>query len=364
MGFAGDFSLGVLRTARDFDREKLYGVCKQLTGQVDIAIANFESIVLPAGRTSTRRMSVPVEKCGAMEDTGFTIFSIANNHILDCGEEALLFTREFLKHSNILSVGAGKNIVEAEQTMIMECEGKRLAFFSATDATHYGATRTKAGICRLNQRKLIQRVSEERKKADLVVVSIHSDLEFTNKPAPWKMRLSRRLARAGANIIVHHHPHTLQGIEYFEGTLIAYSLGNFVFPVNGSEYMREREGHVEEGVFLIVEIEWCRNGKAKIGHRAIPTYIDAKNQTKLAQGIRAKTILQNLDSYAMYLQSPRVLTRSYFQRCKIEMKNLILGSFYAFKKEGIHSAWSHVILHLRTLMHRNWIRGFFTFGFR
>ena len=123
----------------------------------------------------------------------------------------------------------------------------RIAVINVTDASHYAARRNKPGLFALSRRRLKRTLRSVRRSVDLTIVCIHSDLEFTNYPAPWKVALSRWLVRRGADLVIHHHPHTLQGIEEFRGALIAYSLGNLVFPIHGGEYMDGRARACERG---------------------------------------------------------------------------------------------------------------------
>jgi poly-gamma-glutamate synthesis protein (capsule biosynthesis protein) len=364
LGFSGDIAFSVVRDGESFDCESVLRQCRELTDQVDLAIGNFEGVIIPDGFQSDRKMSVTASECGAIDRSGFDVLSVANNHIMDCGQTGLDFTLEYLRAAGISTMGGGVNRSEADACLFVESQGKRLAFLAVTDASHYGAGRTRSGVSSLRNRDIVERVARASQNADLVVVSIHSDLEFTNRPAPWKVRLSRRLVREGAHIVIHHHPHTLQGIEYYKDCLIAYSLGNFIFPVHGAEYMKDRDGCVDEGMFLAVDINWDNNGNKKIKYDAIPVIIDSANRTRVAAGEKRQQILDKLEQYGRYLSEPSALRQTYFRACVQETKRFLLGTYYATQKDGLRSAMEYIHIHIRTRMHRNWMRGLFTIGHR
>ena len=333
-----------------------------LTNQADLTVANLESCLIESGSECDRFMAVPQSDYGVITESGIDVFSLANNHILDCGENSLNFTQTYLREIGIETVGAGKNIEEATAPLIITKSGKRIGFIGTTDATHIKAKKHRAGIAPLSLRRMKRSIKKIIDDVDLVVLCIHSDLEFTNYPAPWKVRLSRQLARAGADIIVHHHPHTLQGIEIFEGTLIAYSLGNFVFPVHGKKYMEDRDGHVNESVILEVSVKFTGYDDKSISYNLIPTVIDKDNITKFAEVSEAENIIRKMSEYSDYLDSSRKLRKQYLQLCLQQARSFVWGTYYTLCKGGPLSAYKYLHAHFSTRMHRNWMRGILTLG--
>lgn len=107
------------------------------------------------------------------------------------------------------------------------------------------------GIAPLHPGFLLRQTREAAKQAKLIIVSLHADLEFTPYLSPRRIRLSRQLIEAGAHMVIQHHPHVFQGIETHKNGLIAYSLGNFVFSVNGNPYQENRPGTKESFVLQV-----------------------------------------------------------------------------------------------------------------
>jgi hypothetical protein len=335
---------------------------QDLTNQAELTVANLETCIVENESECERFMAVPPATYGAIAGLGIDVFSLANNHILDCGEKCLNFTQAYLHGMGIHTVGAGNNIKEATAPLIITKNGKRIGIISTTDATHYKAKRNRAGISPLSLRLMKKSIADIINDVDLVILCIHSDLEFTNYPAPWKVRLSRKLARAGADIIVHHHPHTLQGIEIFEGSLIAYSLGNFIFPVHSTEYMHNRSGNVNEAGILEIIVSFNDRDSKNISYNFIPTVIDEDNITKFADATEADNIHRKISEYSNDLSNWKSLRKIYLQLCLQQANKFVWGTYYTLCNSGIMSTYKYLRVHFSTRMHRNWMRGLLTLG--
>jgi poly-gamma-glutamate synthesis protein (capsule biosynthesis protein) len=176
---------------------------------------------------------------------GFKVVSLANNHSMDYGPEAMLDTIALIDSRGILHAGAGKNLEEARRPAFFEAGGMRFAFVSfATEAfPGYGAHSQKPGIAMIRRDPLygpscvnpddVQMMQEvvrgAIKQADLVIAAFHWGLSQSRALTRSQMTLGRAAVDAGAGLVVGHHPHVLQAAEVYKRSLILYSLGNFVF---------------------------------------------------------------------------------------------------------------------------------------
>lgn len=334
----------------------------RLTAQADMTVANLESCIIENVHECDRFMATPESACDLISKLGIDVCTLANNHVMDCGSDGLYFMQRCLHAKGVQTVGAGMNINEASTPLTVSKNGTLIGIIATTDATHYKAKRNQAGISPLSLKQMEKAITKIIDTVDLVVLCIHSDLEFTNYPAPWKVKMSRKLARAGADIIIHHHPHTLQGIEIYEGTLIAYSLGNFIFPLNGLEYMENRDGHVNESVILKVNVESSTRGKNCISYNLVPIVIDKHNVTQFAEGKQAESIIAKMSQYSDTLHSMKHLRKRYFQACLAQAKRFLMGTYYTLDKDGLAAAYKYLRTHVTTKMHRNWMRGALTQG--
>lgn len=169
-----------------------------------------------------------------MQDLGVDIVSLANNHVYDFGEEALLDTMSTLTDAGIPYVGAGKNLEEASATYYYDLDNFRVAFISGTrvewEEQTKGATETEPGVFRtVDPSLLYQRVKEASCAADYVVVYMHWGQEAVTWQEEYQLEVGHGLIAAGADAVIGDHPHRVQGIEYYNGKPILYSLGNFWF---------------------------------------------------------------------------------------------------------------------------------------
>ncbi len=169
-----------------------------------------------------------------MLDLGVDIVSLANNHMYDYGPDALLDTLDTLDAAGILRVGAGKDLNEASRTCFMELDGLTVAFLNGSRVEWAeltkGATDDSPGVFRtVDPTLLYQRVREAREAADLVIVYMHWGIEGVDYLEEYQQEVGKGLVDAGADAVIGDHTHCLQGIEFYKGAPIVYSLGNFWF---------------------------------------------------------------------------------------------------------------------------------------
>jgi gamma-polyglutamate biosynthesis protein CapA len=162
---------------------------------------------------------------------GFDALSLANNHSGDYGLEALVDTFDLLEQAGIAVVGAGRTITEAQQMRVLDVNGLRVGILAANQIppTSFSAADDRPGHLFPDVDTLAELVAEGRHHADVVLVSCHWGIEYASYPSAAQHRLGRALAEAGAALVIGHHPHVIQGLEIGAHSLIAYSLGNFVF---------------------------------------------------------------------------------------------------------------------------------------
>ncbi|HHW28547.1 MAG TPA: CapA family protein [Syntrophomonadaceae bacterium] len=207
------------------------------------------------------------EAAAALKEAGFDVLSIANNHILDYDSPALLDTMEFLREQGIDPVGAGSNLEEAVQPVIKEVNGYKIAFIAATEMADifwdYSYPRTfeakedRPGVQKLDADQLVEAVAALKDDVDLIAVSLHWGTEYSDYPLDVQRETAHRLVDAGAKLVLGHHPHCLQGIEVYKDSLIAYSLGNFI-------YDKQRRPKCQETVLVKIFFKDLNIEKAEV----------------------------------------------------------------------------------------------------
>lgn len=168
-----------------------------------------------------------------LKKIGTDIVSLANNHALDYGQDALADTFDTLEQAGIDYVGAGRNMNRAKSPIYKTIGGKKIAFLAASRVIFAGdwyATETGAGMVGTYDPSLIlESIKEAKKNSDYTVIFVHWGIERENYPVDYQRSLAEAYIDAGADAVVGCHPHVMQGIEYYKGKPIAYSLSNYWF---------------------------------------------------------------------------------------------------------------------------------------
>jgi poly-gamma-glutamate synthesis protein (capsule biosynthesis protein) len=200
----------------------------------DINLANLESPLARCGTEfSAKKFRFRGEPAIApsLRRAGFTLVTLANNHSMDFGWQALEETRRHLRDAGIAWVGAGENLEQARRMTIFTVRGKRIAFlgYSLTQPIEFFAVSDRPGTAPGYDRVVVADVTAARRQADYVIVSFHWGREASTTVQAYQRDTAHRAIDAGADVIIGHHPHVLQGVERYRRGIIFYSLGNFAF---------------------------------------------------------------------------------------------------------------------------------------
>lgn len=220
----------------------------------DLAFANLECPVAPtSGRPGQPfQFNAPEGLPAALRASGFSVLSTANNHAYDQGAKGVRETLERLQAAGLATVGSGATRAQAEAPLILEVKGLKVAFLAFTDLFNVDLNRKadQPWVRSLDPKAAVAAVRAARAQADAVVVSVHWGAEYLHQPLQRQRDLAGKLAEAGADLILGHHPHVLQGVEVVatgdRKTVVVYSMGNFVsnqdrmyradlFPVAGGD---------------------------------------------------------------------------------------------------------------------------------
>ncbi len=168
-----------------------------------------------------------------LKEMGADIVSLANNHALDFGPEALIDTFSTLDTAGIEYVGAGENMARAKSPIYKKIGDKTIAYVAASRvvfAMDWYATDTSPGMVgTYDPAVILEAIKEARENSDYVVIYVHWGVEQKNYPEQYQRTLAKKYIDAGADAVIGCHPHVMQGIEFYQGKPIAYSLGNFWF---------------------------------------------------------------------------------------------------------------------------------------
>lgn len=260
-----------------------------LLADADITVGNLES---PLSRRGTRNATKDVTFRGdprgieSLKASGFDFLSLANNHVLDYGPDALADTVAALDAAGIGHAGAGVNRAAAYTPAVREVNGAKVAFLSFSHILPAGfiATDTRAGLAagRNNMDDVAAAIRDAKADNDYVIVSFHWGVEYKDNANGDQVRDARTAIDAGADMVLSHHPHVIQGLEFYNKGLIAYSTGDFVF----DHYSRKT------GEAFILDANLGPDGVTDVV--ATPVYLDASGAPKVVTGSDATTILDRL----------------------------------------------------------------------
>lgn len=173
------------------------------------------------------------ERVSMFQEMGIDGVTLANNHALDFGVEALLDTCKTLDNAGILRTGAGENLEEARKPVEVELQEKTIAIIGATrvipDAGWAAGKNHPGMLASYDAATLLAEITAQKQAGKFVIVYVHWGVERDERPQEYQRTLAQQYINAGADLVIGSHPHVLQGIEYYKGKPIVYSLGNFVF---------------------------------------------------------------------------------------------------------------------------------------
>ena len=253
------------------------GVDHLFSTEVD-AVFRSAQVVVGNLECPATKINAPVQKfyifrepewLQALKRHGITHLNLANNHSIDQGRKGLLDTKQNIVKAGMVPIGAGRNMKEAAEPVLLAKHPRKVWLLASLRLAleNYAYLPDKPCVSQEPMDSLLRRVQRLR-KADptaVIIVSLHWGGEHTLKPVPSQRHEAHMLIRAGADVLVCHHTHTLQTVEEFMGHSIYYSIGNFIFdpkkPINSEAcIVRLKIAKGEDGLkveTIPIEIRQC-----------------------------------------------------------------------------------------------------------
>lgn len=251
-------AVGDVYLSRSFPKTALDGV-DDVFERADAVIGNLESTLSSAGDKKFlypwASLSSTPEMARGLED--FDAVSLANNHGMDYGPDALVETIDALSEYGVDVVGAGRTDADAERPVSIDA-GDASVGVLAYEATQWSWNKMRAGtdsagmnvlavspfypdpgVSAFALDRLDAQIEAASEDYDVVFVMLHAGVAGDHAIAVPQRAIARRAAEAGADVILGSHPHILQGVEIHQGTPIIYSLSNFVFDSPSLDFPRE-----------------------------------------------------------------------------------------------------------------------------
>ena len=231
--FAGDIMLDLLPGEDVALGKDPFAGFADIFSKADLSIGNLECVVATTGEAIEKPYTFRARpEVLEIVKRHFGAVSLANNHTGDFGHEAFLEQLNLLRSNKIPYFGGGRNIGEARTPYIFESHGLRIALLGYNDfkPRQFEAGPDWPGVAWCVDEQIVADLKAARSlhHADLVIPFMHWGWEYEGSNER-QQKLARLMIDNGADVVVGSHPHVTQGAEYYNGKLIVYSLGNFVF---------------------------------------------------------------------------------------------------------------------------------------
>ena len=261
---------------------------KGVLAEDDLTIANLETCLTKA----IQRKNKSYEKVAywlkgephyteILTQGSVEVVNIANNHILDYGEEGYTETLASLEKAGIDYCGF-------DQVLIKEIKGIKLGFLGFSQFGNKGLWQSFTSL----KEQVATAIQDLQEQTDLIVVSFHWGNEREIKPSAKQYELAKLAIDSGADLVLGHHPHVLQGIKEYQGKPVVFSLGNFCFGANRYPYDRDTMIYQQTFTFNTGEL-------VSTSSKVIPCSMTTKPglndfQPKLLEGTEAERVLEKL----------------------------------------------------------------------
>jgi len=247
----------------------------------DVTLVNLESPLVLNCPVTVEGMTF----CGSqrhiegLKAAKVTVANFANNHMGNYGKKGIEQTKQLLENNAIRISGLGTPV-------ILDVKGTKVAFLGFDDIGP-----NVSPIAEADDEMIKKQISEARSYADVVIVSMHWGVEYTDKPSERQVILAHLVIDSGADLIIGNHPHWVQPVELYKGKIIMYAHGNTIFDQMWSE--KTKEGVIGKYTFY---------GKDLVNIEFIPIYIKEYGQPIILEGDKKNIILNELKMISAFIK--------------------------------------------------------------
>lgn len=247
----------------------------------DLTIVNFEGTLTERGTREDKTFAFrgKPEYTKILTEGSVEAVTLANNHSVDYGSVSMEDTKKYLDEAGIVWF-------ENLNTKVVEVNGVKVGLVGL-----YALNGSAEG----NLPKAMEQVKKDG--AELIIVQVHWGIEGDNYPDESQVSLAHKAIDSGADLVIGHHPHVLQGVENYKGKMIAYSLGNFCF--GGNQNPRDKDTMIFRQTFTI------RDGRAVTdeNYEIVPCSISSSSgrnnyQPTPAQGSEKQRIADKIQKFS------------------------------------------------------------------
>ena len=213
-----------------YNFHKMFTEVEPIIKKYDLKYCNQESTIggEALGISGYPSFNSPDEIGDEIVNLGFNLISLANNHSMDKGENAILYSNSFWKTKNVITAGSYSSMEERNDIKVYEQNGIKYAFLAYTTSLNGNRLPNSYLVNMYSDEQVKEDIDKIKDKVDVIIVSMHWGEEYTNTPTNEEKEIAQYLSSLGVNIILGSHPHVVQPITQINDTLVIYSLGNFI----------------------------------------------------------------------------------------------------------------------------------------
>ena len=218
-----------LKSDGTYNFHSMFTEVEDIIKKYDLKYCNQESTIGGSvlGISGYPSFNSPDEIGDEVVNLGFNLISLANNHALDKGEDAVKYSNSYWKTKNVITAGTYNSTQERDEPHIYEQNGIKYGFLAYTTISN-AAVKNNYILNMYSAQRAKEDIDKIKDTVDVIIVSMHWGVENDNTPNESQKQIAEYLSSLGVNIIIGAHPHVVQPIEYIDNTLVIYSLGNFI----------------------------------------------------------------------------------------------------------------------------------------
>lgn len=270
----------------------------------------------------------PIDKCGpnlisptstvkGIKGLNPSLITLANNHILDQGEQGIKSTQDILNKNNIPFVGVGDNLFEASKPYIVKKDGFKIGVYACAENEFTIATEKTSGANPFDPLESLDHIHKLKDQCDYVIVLYHGGKEHYRYPSPYLQKVCRKIAEKGADLVICQHSHCIGAYEHYNKSTIVYGQGNFIFDRSNSEYW-QTSLLIKIVISVELKIEFvpiCKSG----------------NRVVLADDNQSEIILTELEERSIKISDKEFVKKQY-EKLAIENQNYYLRQMSGFPR--------------------------------
>lgn len=333
------------KASREADSD-LFGELAEKVASSDVSCLNLELPLVTSESPVTKVgpvMAAHPDVLNSVAAAGFNLISLANNHILDHGDDGVQSTLDACTNAGLLTVGAGSTSSEATRPAVINRNGVKLGILAFAEQEFNIAGPSSAGAALLDPVKNVPQIIKLKAECDALVVIIHGGNEFLELPRPGLREICHLYANVGADAVICHHPHVAGAYEHVGHVPIHYSLGNLVF-----DHKAPPPGW-NNAYAVRLNISVQNDGEVAVDQELFPFVQDPVNsRLKLLGGEEKEAFMRVLAERNAWLADATVWKAKWEEYCssvssnmlaKLVMPRKFRGSERVFRALGLRSVF-------------------------